>query len=125
MEMRYSRTMTVVKEVSVVSKLALAALLAASLTGCGGLSGNAVYKYTKTGEDCTLMVDTGRVLAAGIQVELTECNVTVDAGKVEQGGNTIGDMVQLLGLLKTPVPEPVLAPPPPAAVLIPVPKKEE
>ena len=84
-------------------------LCALTLGGCGGLTGNAVYKYTKTGEDCTLTVDTGRVLAAGIQVQLTECNVTVDAGKVTPGGNTIKDMVDLLGVLRAPVvtPEPV------------------
>lgn len=85
--------------------VALVALTGMSLGGCAGLSGNAVYKYQKTGDDCTLTVDTGRVLAAGIQVQLTECNVTVDAGKVEQGGNTIKDVVDLLGLLKSPGPQ--------------------
>jgi len=85
--------------------VALATLLPLCITGCAGLSGNAVYKYQKTGDDCTLTVDTGRVLAAGIQVQLNECNVTVDAGKVEQGGNTIKDVVDLLGLLKSPGPQ--------------------
>ena len=85
--------------------VALVALPALCMTGCAGLSGNAVYKYQKTGDDCTLTVDTGRVLAAGIQVQLNECNVTVDAGKVEQGGNTIKDVVDLLGLLKSPGPQ--------------------
>ena len=80
--------------------VALVALTGMSLGGCAGLSGNAVYKYQKTGDDCTLTVDTGRVLAAGIQVQLTECNVTVDAGKVEQGGNTIKDVVELVKEVK-------------------------
>lgn len=75
------------------------------LGGCASLGGNSVYKYQKTGDDCTLTVDTGRVLAAGIQVQLNECNVTVDAGKVEKGGNSIKDMVDLLGLLKSPGPQ--------------------
>ena len=80
--------------------VALATLLPLCITGCAGLSGNAVYKYQKTGDDCTLTVDTGRVLAAGIQVQLNECNVTVDAGKVEQGGNTIKDVVDLVKEVK-------------------------
>lgn len=84
----------------------LITLLALSLASCAGLSGNAVYKYQKVGEDCSLTVDTGRVLAAGIQVELVDCDVTVDAGKVEKGGNSIKDMVDLLGLLNpAPVPK--------------------
>lgn len=83
----------------------LITLLTLCTTGCAGLSGNAVYKYQKVGDDCSLTVDTGRVLAAGIQVELVDCNVTVDAGKVEKGGNSIKDVVDLLGLLN-PVPVP-------------------
>lgn len=78
----------------------LATLLTLCTTGCAGLSGNAVYKYQKTGDDCTLMVDTGRVLAAGIAVQLIGCDVTVDAGKVEKGGNTIKDVVDLVKEVK-------------------------
>lgn len=84
----------------------LATLLTLCTTGCAGLSGNAVYKYQKVGEDCSLTVDTGRVLAAGIAVQLIDCDVTVDAGKVEKGGNSIKDVVDLLGLLNpAPVPK--------------------
>lgn len=78
----------------------LATLLTLGTTGCAGLSGNAVYKYQKVGEDCSLTVDTGRVLAAGIQVELVDCDVSVDAGKVEKGGNTIKDVVELVKEVK-------------------------
>lgn len=71
------------------------------LGGCASLSGNAMYTYQKTGPDtCTLKVDTGRVLAAGISVQLIECDVTVDAGKVEGGGNTIKDVVELVREVK-------------------------
>lgn len=78
----------------------LITLLTLCTTGCAGLSGNAVYKYQKVGEDCSLTVDTGRVLAAGIAVQLIDCDVTVDAGKVQQGGNTIKDVVELVKEVK-------------------------
>lgn len=75
--------------------------LVALLGGCASLSGNAMYTYEKVGTDCSLKVDTGRVLAAGVSVQLEDCNVTVDAGKVEQGsGNSIKDVVELVKEVK-------------------------
>jgi len=78
----------------------LAGLVALLMGGCASLSGNAMYTYKKVGEDCSLQVDTGRVLAAGISVQLIDCDVTVDAGKVEGGGNTIKDVVELVKEVK-------------------------
>lgn len=79
----------------------LVGLVALLIGGCASLSGNAMYTYQKTGPDlCTLKVDTGRVLAAGVSVSLIGCDVTVDAGKVEGGGNTIKDVVELVKEVK-------------------------
>lgn len=79
----------------------LVGLVALLVSGCASLSGNAMYTYEKVGTDCSLKVDTGRVLAAGISVQLIDCDVTVDAGKVEQGsGNTIKDVVELVKEVK-------------------------
>lgn len=78
----------------------LATLLTLCTTGCAGLSGNAVYKYQKTGDDCTLMVDTGRVLAAGIAVTLEDCNVSVEAPSVGQGANPVKDVLAILEAAK-------------------------
>lgn len=79
----------------------LATLLGVYLTGCASLTGSALYSYVRTGPDtCTLKVDTGRVLDAGVSVKLNECNVTVSAGKVESGGNTAKDVLDLLREVK-------------------------
>lgn len=80
--------------------VALVALPALCMTGCAGLSGNAVYKYQKTGDDCTLTVDTGRVLAAGIAVTLEECDVKVEAPSVGQGANPVKDVIAILDAAK-------------------------
>jgi len=80
--------------------VALVALTGMSLGGCAGLSGNAVYKYQKTGDDCTLTVDTGRVLAAGIAVTLEECDVKVEAPSVGQGANPVKDVIAILDAAK-------------------------
>lgn len=86
--------------------IALATLLPLCTTGCAGLSGNAMYTYERTSADeCRLTIDSGRVLSAGVSVQLIECDVTVDAGKLEKGGNTVKDVIDLIGILKTPVPK--------------------
>jgi len=79
----------------------LAGLVALLLSGCASLTGSALYSYERSGpEACTLKVDTGRVLDAGVSVKLNECNVTVSAGKVESGGNTAKDVLDLLREVK-------------------------
>ena len=70
------------------------------LGGCASLGGNSVYKYQKVGEDCSLTVDTGRVLAAGIAVTLEECDVKVEAPSVGQGANPVKDVIAILDAAK-------------------------
>jgi hypothetical protein len=83
-----------------MKKLTIAALLVLALSGCASLGGGAVYTYQKTGEDCTLTVDSGRTLEAGVHLELTDCDIKVDAGKLAQGANGLHDVVELVKELK-------------------------
>ena len=75
----------------------------ASLSGCAYLtSPNARYSYQRTGADCTLTVDSGRVFAAGVDVRLNDCDVTVTAGKVDAGParNDLKDVAELVRAVK-------------------------
>lgn len=91
----------------------LALVLAlALLGGCAYFtSPNAQYSYQRTGDDCTLTVDSGRVFAAGVDVKLTDCDVAVTAGKVEQPAprNDLKDVIELWKLFGS-VPPPRDAP---------------
>lgn len=72
-----------------------------ALGGCAYFtSPNAHYSYTRTGDQCTLAVDSGRVLAAGIDLKLTDCDVTVTAGKVESPQNDLKDVLGLAKILR-------------------------
>lgn len=76
-------------------------LASLALSGCAAFQSNAKYTYQRVGDDCTLVVDSGREFAAGIDVKLTGCDVEVTAGKVSaQGGNTIRDAVDLAREIK-------------------------
>ena len=67
---------------------------AVALAGCSSLTGGATYTYSRTSaEQCTLVVDSARVVEGGIAVSLDECDVTVEAGKVTSGSNSISDEV--------------------------------
>lgn len=75
----------------------------ALLSGCAYLtSPNARYSYQRTGADCTLTVDSGRVFAAGVDLRLTDCDVTVTAGKVDAGParNDLKDVADLVRAVK-------------------------
>lgn len=80
-------------------------LLGTLLCGCNALTGGATYTYIKTGPDsCQLVADTGRVLENGVTFKLDpECGVTVSAGSVKQGSNSVADVVDLVKVIKTPI----------------------
>ena len=81
-------------------KLLLLSCAAVTATGCSALTGGATYTYNRTSaEQCTLVVDSARVVEGGIAVSLDECDVTVEAGKVTSGSNSISDVVKLVDLL--------------------------
>ncbi len=85
----------------IVIKLLVVLTGAVALAGCSSLTGGATYTYSRTSaEQCTLVVDSARVVEGGIAVSLDECDVTVEAGKVTSGSNSISDVVKLVDLLK-------------------------
>lgn len=65
------------------------------LSGCASLTGSAFYTYTKVGEDCTVKIDSGRVLKAGASLEIKECNIKVTANSLEQGASSLKDATEL------------------------------
>lgn len=71
-------------------------LLCVGISGCASLGGNAFYTYTKVGEDCTVKIDSGRVLKAGASLSIKECDITVTANSLEQGGSSIADVNALI-----------------------------
>lgn len=82
------------------SRTLTAMLCSISLASCASMGGGAVYTYQKIGEDCTLTVDSGRTMEAGVHLELTDCDIRVDAGKVGQGQSQLKDVVELVKELK-------------------------
>jgi len=74
------------------------------LSGCASLGGNAFYTYTKVGNDCSVKIDSGRVLKAGATLSINKCNITVTANSLEQGNGSISEvnnLITTLGLLIT------------------------
>ncbi len=69
------------------------------ISGCASLGGNALYKYQKVGSDCTVTIDSGRILKAGATLELTDCNIKVSANSLEQGNAGVGDLTNLVTVL--------------------------
>jgi len=96
----------------------IAVLLACALmSGCASLGGNALYTYTRTGPtSCTLVVDSGRQLPGGFDVEITEgCGIRGTVPVANQGGAalTVDQLMSLAALLGVKAPAqtiPALAP---------------
>ncbi len=60
-------------------------LVAALLAGCSSLGGNASYTYTRTGNDCTVRIESGRNVEGPASAQITDCNVDIGAGALSQG----------------------------------------
>lgn len=67
-----------------------------ALSGCASFTGSAFYTYTKVGTDCTVKIDSGRVLKAGATLKITDCNIEVSANSLEQGTSSVKDATALV-----------------------------
>lgn len=78
----------------------LCAILVISMPGCAAFGGGATYTYQRQGDNCTVTIESGRTLDAGVDLQLNQCDITVHAGKLAPGSSGVTDLTDLVREIK-------------------------